>query len=110
MARTIDTVVASRARNLPTSAHFKYFLASLYDVTNSKAEELYTSYCRDTPRSSEDPSYLPFKPSMVILHSPSLYLAENTLAESVPISFDVRGPVTRTEKLSLSFSDFVAPA
>ncbi|GAA5831299.1 hypothetical protein JCM3766R1_003002 [Sporobolomyces carnicolor] len=69
-------------KNLPTSAHFKYFLASLYDVTNSKAEELYTSYCRDTPRSSEDPSYLPFKPSMVILHSPSLYLAENTLADA----------------------------
>ncbi|GAA5896670.1 uncharacterized protein JCM6883_006975 [Sporobolomyces salmoneus] len=69
-------------KHLPTSAQLSYFLASFYDLTNSKASDLHSTYVENQNRSKDDPSYLPFEPTMVILHSPSTYLDESVHTES----------------------------
>ncbi|GAA6007068.1 hypothetical protein JCM11491_001495 [Sporobolomyces phaffii] len=69
-------------KNLPTSAQLTYFLASRYDPENPLAPELYSTYASDLPSRAEDPSFLPSKPTLVILHSPSTYLAETVHEDS----------------------------
>ena len=63
-------------RHVPSSAQLTYFLASCYDSANPNASDIHSTYTSTSSNVKEDPSYLPFEPTLVILHSASSYLEE----------------------------------
>lgn len=71
-------------RYLPTAAHLRYFLMTLYTsplstTTTSEADQGRPS----TSKATLDPSYLPKTPTLVILHDLSLYLEEDDSSKCV---------------------------
>ncbi|GAA5862819.1 hypothetical protein JCM8547_006559 [Rhodosporidiobolus lusitaniae] len=72
-ARLLDSV---DIRHLPSSAHLTYFLTTCYTYFSPSSSDAYSAYLATKPLSKLDPSYLPYDPTMVILHAPSDYLEE----------------------------------
>lgn len=65
------------SRNLPTSAHLTYFLTTCY--THEHVLTSAVAFKGSAPQGTIDPSFLPRSPSLVLLHNPSAYLAEDVL-------------------------------
>ncbi|KAK4703375.1 hypothetical protein P7C70_g2840, partial [Phenoliferia sp. Uapishka_3] len=59
---------------LSTSSHLRYFLATAY--THASLPAPYNAFTTANPKLKVDPSYLPIAPTLVVLHNPSDYLAE----------------------------------
>ncbi|GAA6043541.1 hypothetical protein JCM8097_001213 [Rhodosporidiobolus ruineniae] len=72
-ARLLDLV---DIRYLPTSAHLTYFLTTVYTSSSSSAQSASSAYRGTNPKSRIDPSYLPYEPTLVVLHAPSDSLEE----------------------------------
>ncbi|GAA5980433.1 hypothetical protein JCM10908_001653 [Rhodotorula pacifica] len=66
-------------RYLPTSSHLTYFLSTAYGPQDFAAGDAHAAAGH---RRAQDPSWLPYPPSMVILLSPSTYLREPAVAEA----------------------------
>ncbi|ORY85335.1 hypothetical protein BCR35DRAFT_351662 [Leucosporidium creatinivorum] len=63
-------------KHLPTSAHLTYFLTTVY--THSSPASARKAFVETGAKVSVDPSYLPFPPTLVVLHNASEYLAEDS--------------------------------
>ncbi|GAA5942036.1 hypothetical protein JCM10213_004368 [Rhodosporidiobolus nylandii] len=72
-ARLLDLV---DIRHLPSSAHLTYFLSTCYTSSSSSAFAASSAYLATNPKTRLDPSYLPYEPTLVVLHAPSDYLEE----------------------------------
>ncbi|GAA5941946.1 hypothetical protein JCM10213_004344 [Rhodosporidiobolus nylandii] len=107
-ARLLDLV---DIRHLPSSAHLTYFLSTCYTSSSSSAVAASSAYLATNPKTRLDPSYLPYEPTLVVLHAPSDYL-EEPANQGRPASALFRdqphtGPATTHHILSLHPSPYL---